>query len=64
VTTDFLTPDELGERLRESGRTIRRKAAAGLLPYYRLSHKVIRFRWAEVEAALARLRIPSRGESQ
>jgi len=58
----FLTPDELGEVLRESGRTIRRKAADGVLPYYRLSEKSIRFKLSEVETALAKLRIPARSE--
>ena len=45
-----------------SPRTVRRWMADGLIPYYRCSSQLVRFKVAEVEQALARVRIPARAE--
>jgi excisionase family DNA binding protein len=58
----FLTISEVAELLKISTRTVRRMTADGLLPVYRFSHKLLRFRADEVQNALARVRIPARSE--
>jgi len=59
----LLTLSELAAFLAVSVRTTRRLVAAGVIPYYRLSRKALRFNVDEVSQALSKIRIPSRMES-
>ena len=45
-----------------SPRTFRRWVKDGLIPVHRFSARLLRFRDDEVDAALAKFRIPARGE--
>ena len=49
---DLLTAEELADRLKLKPGTIREWARAGKIPARRLSHKVIRYSFPEVVAAL------------
>ena len=51
---DLLTAAELADRLRVRPSTILDWQRSGRIPSIRLSHKVLRFNWAEVLAALNR----------
>lgn len=62
-TDGFLSLDDVANMLRVSPRTIRRLVADGLLPIYRFSSKLVRFRAEEVMAAFAKVRVPGKGEA-
>jgi len=49
---DLLTAEELAQRLRLRPSTIKRWAHAGIIPFIRLSGKVVRFDPEDVEGAL------------
>jgi excisionase family DNA binding protein len=52
LMSEFLTADELAERLRLRPGTVRRWALAGKIPAIRISPKVVRFDPSDVERAL------------
>ena len=52
----------IGSRISVTPRTIQRMFKDGLIPGYRVSRKLIRFSWQEVEEAMLRLRIPASAE--
>jgi len=58
----LLTLSELAAFLAVSVRTARRLVASGVILYYRLSRKALRFSAEEVSKALIKIRIPSRME--
>lgn len=64
ASVELETAVAIGKRLSTTARTIQRMFREGLIPGYRVSRKLIRFRWREVEEALSRLRIPARSENQ
>ena len=60
--SEFGTIEDIAGLLQISARTVRRMAKTGLIPCYRLSGKLLRFRVAEVFEAVSRVRIPARSE--
>jgi excisionase family DNA binding protein len=50
--SEFLTADQLADRLHVRPRTVQEWARRGRIPTVRLSPKVVRFRWSTVLAAL------------
>ena len=52
VETTYSTADEIGARLRLNADTVLAWARQGRIPFVRLSPKVVRFRLADVVAAL------------
>ena len=52
---DLLTADELAVRLKVKPETIRRWARAGIIPFMKLSAKIIRFDALTVQQALTNL---------
>jgi len=59
---NLITAEQLGERLSLKPGTIKRWAQDGIIPYLRLSGKVIRFDPGEVEEALKERALQSRKE--
>ena len=55
--TDLLTIDELAAKLRTKRRAVERMIAARKIPVIRINRRVLRFRWRDVEAALAKLTV-------
>ena len=55
--TDLLNIDELAAKLRTKRRAVERMIAARKIPVIRINRRVIRFRWRDVEAALAKLTV-------
>lgn len=53
MATEFLTAEQLAERLRLTPETIRRWARGKRIPSVRITPKVIRFNWEEVARALS-----------
>ncbi len=53
----FLSKTEVAQILAVSNRTVERLTAQGLLPHYRLGHRLLRYRWQDVEKVLERLRV-------
>jgi excisionase family DNA binding protein len=49
---DYLTAEEVGARLRLKANTVVAWARRGRIPFLRLSRKIIRFKLADVVAAL------------
>jgi excisionase family DNA binding protein len=56
---DFITAEELAERLRLSADTIRLLARQGRIPSVRIGHKTIRF---DLDAVARVLREPAKGK--
>jgi len=54
---DLLTYPEVAERLRMDRRSVQNLVARRAIPVIRLNARCARFRWADVEAALAKLTI-------
>lgn len=52
MSDDLLTAGELAERLKVKPATIRQWSRSGRIPSRRLSHKVIRYCFSDVVAAL------------
>jgi len=59
----FISIDDVANMLCVSPRTVRRLVADGLLPIYRFSSKLVRFRAEEVMAAFAKVRVPAKSET-
>ena len=55
--TELLTIDELAAKLRTKRRAVERMIAARKIPVIRINRRVLRFRWRDVEAALAKLTV-------
>ena len=55
--TDLLNIDELAAKLRTKRRAVERMIAARKIPVIRINRRVLRFRWRDVEAALAKLTV-------
>jgi excisionase family DNA binding protein len=53
----LLKIDELAVRLRTKRRAVERMVQARKIPVVRINRRVLRFRWSEVEKALAKLTI-------
>ncbi|OGV62386.1 MAG: hypothetical protein A2283_17805 [Lentisphaerae bacterium RIFOXYA12_FULL_48_11] len=60
----FYTIHELSSELHVSDRSVRRLVKDGLIPVYRVSSKLLRFKMDEVSLALSRVRIPARSEAK
>jgi excisionase family DNA binding protein len=60
--SEFGTIEDIAGLLQISARTVRRMASNGLIPCYRLSGKLLRFRVTEVLEAISRVRIPAGSE--
>lgn len=48
----FITKQELSKRLELTPRTIENLVSRGKLPAIRITSRIIRFKWSDVEAAL------------
>ena len=59
-TETFLTAEEIAEKLRVPVSTVREWSREGVIPSVRISHKVIRYEWAEVVKAIQQHRRQSR----
>jgi excisionase family DNA binding protein len=53
----LLTIDELATQLRVKRRAVERLIARRAIPVIRINARVLRFRWREVETALAKLTV-------
>ena len=53
----YLSKAQVAERLGISQRTVERLTREGFLPHYRLGHRLLRYRWQDVEKVLERLRV-------
>lgn len=54
---DLLNIDELAAKLGTKRRAVERMIAARKIPVIRINRRVLRFRWRDVEAALAKLTV-------
>jgi len=59
----FVSISEVATMLHVSPRTVRRLVTDGLLPVYRFSTKLVRFRADEIMEAFARVRVPAKSET-
>lgn len=58
ASSDYLTKEELRDRLKlESTRKVDELMKARKIPYMKLGHKTVRFRWSKVQEALSRYEI-------
>ena len=55
--TDLLTVDQIAAKLGASRATVDRMTKRRLIPAIRISRKFIRYRWRDVEAALAKVTV-------
>jgi excisionase family DNA binding protein len=55
--SDLLTLDQVAEKLGCKGRAVERMIEGRKIPVIRINRRVLRFRWREVEAALAKLTV-------
>lgn len=61
VNDDVLTTREVAERLGVRPETLRKMVQRGIIPEVRLGHKVRRYIWADVVAALKAQTTPAAG---
>jgi excisionase family DNA binding protein len=59
---DYVTAEEVGTYLRLKSNTVVAWARQGRIPFYRFSRKIIRYRLADVVAALEICRSPDKAE--
>lgn len=52
----FITKEAVAKRLGLTPAGVKSLLARRVIPVYRLGHRTIRFRWSEVEEAIARFR--------
>ncbi len=59
----YLRPREAARYIPVSERTLRDWTARGIIPHYKVSHKVVLFRVSDLDRAMTRFRVNAVGEA-